>query len=132
MSTEDNKRVAASFYELGNSGDFDGAMALLADDIRWRNIGSTAFSGTCEGKQELMEQLVGPLFAQLDAGIRSDVRLMIAEDDYVVAMVDGTARTQDGRAYNNTYCHVMRIADGRIVEMTEYFDTELAAAVLRK
>jgi len=27
--------------------------------------------------------------------------------------------------YNNTYCNVYRIADGKIRQLTEYLDTEL-------
>ena len=42
----------------------------------------------------------------------------------------GSARTQDGRAYDNTYMHMVRIRDGRFVEFVEYLDTELATAVL--
>ena len=29
----------------------------------------------------------------------------------------------------NTYCHVFRVADGKIREVTEYMDTELVTAV---
>jgi ketosteroid isomerase-like protein len=35
------------------------------------------------------------------------------------------ATTITGRPYNNSYCIVGRIEDGRIVEMTDYIDTEL-------
>ena len=45
--------------------------------------------------------------------------------------LDGTwtAETVDGRPYNNRYCHVMRILDGKIIEVTEYFDTELTSSI---
>ena len=54
---------------------------------------------------------------------------MIAESDWVVVQSRGKAETKDGRAYNNTYCHVFRIDDGKISEVTEYFDTELTSSV---
>ena len=50
---------------------------------------------------------------------------LIAEDDIVVALTKGKAETHDGTPYNNTYCQVMRIADGRIAAVTEYMDTAL-------
>ena len=125
METVDNKQVVIDFYEAGARGDMDTCFDLIADDITWTNIGSTKFSGTFDGKQELMEKLLGPLFGQLKAGITSTIEALIAEDDRVVALTKGRAETHDGTPYNNSYCQVMRIADGRIAEVTEYMDTAL-------
>jgi ketosteroid isomerase-like protein len=108
----------------------DSCFALLADDVVWINIGTTKFSGTYRGKQALVDQLLGPLFAQLKAGISTTVKSLIAESDMVVAQTAGTAETIDGVPYNNSYCQVIRIRNGRIAEVKEYFDTQLAASVL--
>ncbi len=35
-----------------------------------------------------------------------------------------------GAPYKNTYCYVCRLAGGKVRELTEYWDTVLAAAVL--
>lgn len=129
MSISENKRIVQTFYDSGARGDMDACFALLADDIQWTNIGSTRFSGTYTGKQALIEQLLGPLFGQLKAGISSSIENMIAEDDYVVALTQGTAETKDGKPYNNSYCQVIRIRDGKITEVKEYFDTELTSSV---
>ena len=37
----------------------------------------------------------------------------------------GRSTTRKGVPYDNTYCHVFRVADGKIREATEYLDTEL-------
>lgn len=129
MNPIENKEIVRSFYEAGNRGDFDACFELLADDITWTNIGTTSLSGTYRGKAELMENLLGPLFGQLEAGIRSEIVLLVAEGEYVVALTSGTARTKDGRDYNNSYCHVIRLRDGEFVEVTEYFDTHLTGTV---
>jgi ketosteroid isomerase-like protein len=55
---------------------------------------------------------------------------MIAEGDYVVVEALGKVTTTSGRAYNNSYCYVCRLIGGKLVEITEYMDTEMAAAVL--
>ena len=132
MEIVENKQVVIDFYEAGARGDMDACFALIADDITWRNIGSTKFSGTFEGKQALMENLLGPLFGQLKAGIASTIDGLIAEGDMVVALTQGQAETHDGTPYNNTYCQVIRIADGKIAEVTEYMDTALIDAVFGK
>ena len=129
MSIEDNKRVVLDFYEAGARGDMERCFGLIADDIVWTNIGSTRFSGRYEGKQALMDELLGPLFGSLKAGISSDIERLTAEGDIVVAQTSGTAETHDGTPYNNSYCQIMQIRDGKIVAVKEYFDTALADAV---
>ena len=129
MGIVENKQVVIDFYEAAARGDMDACLALLADDITWRNIGSTRFSGSFSGKQTLMEDLLGPLFGQLKAGISSSIEQLTAEGDIVVAQTAGTAETHDGVAYNNTYCQVIRIRNGQFAEVTEYLDTALVDAV---
>ena len=129
MGIAENKQVVLDFYDAGARGDMDACFALLADNITWTNIGSTKFSGTYAGKKALAENLLGPLFGQLKAGISSQIERLTAEDDFVVAQTSGTAETADGTPYNNTYCQVIRIRDGQIAEVKEYMDTALIDSV---
>lgn len=129
MGSEANKQIVLDFYAAGARGDMDACFALLADDVVWTNIGTTRFSGTFDGKQALVEQLLGPLFGQLKAGIASTIENLTAEGDTVVAQTSGRAETVDGKAYNNSYCQVIRIRDGKIAAVKEYFDTALVDAV---
>jgi hypothetical protein len=129
MGTNQNKRLVLDFYEAGARGDMDACFAMLADDVVWTNIGSTRFSGTYAGKENLAENLLGPLFGQLKAGIASEVEQLVAEGDTVVAQTSGTAETLEGKPYNNTYCQVITVRDGRIAAVTEYMDTALIDAV---
>ena len=130
MNAQANKKIVERFYEAGNRGDMETCFDLIADDIIWTNIGTTAFSGTFRGKQELTEKLLGPLFGQLKSGIHTQVHRLIAENDHVVALTSGTAETKGGRPYNNTYCQVVRVRDGKFAEVTEYMDTALVASTL--
>jgi ketosteroid isomerase-like protein len=129
MSTAANKALVSAFYETANRGDIDACLDLLAPDVAWINTGSTAFAGRFEGKETVIRELIGPLFGQLVNGIHSTVDLLVAEGEHVVALTRGTAMTQAGKQYNNTYCHVFRVVDGRITEVTEYLDTALANEV---
>ena len=129
MGIAENKQVVIDFYESAARGDMDRCFELLADDIAWTNIGSTRLSGTYQGKQELVERLLGPLFSQLRAGIRSRIERLVGEEDIVVAQTSGIAETLDGTPYNNTYCQVIRLREGKIVEVKEYLDTALVNEV---
>lgn len=125
MSTEQNKETVQAFYDASNRGDMETCMSLIADDIVWQNIGTTALSGRFEGKRELQDKLLGPLFGRLRAGISTQIIRLVAEGDYVVAQTQGTAETVDGRPYNNQYCWIIRLRDGQFAEVSEYMDTEL-------
>lgn len=128
MSTQENREIVRQFYEAGNRGDMETCIGLIADDIVWTNIGATSLSGTYRGKAELQEKLLGPLFGQLKEGITTTVHRLIAEGDFVVAQTSGVAETLDGRPYNNTYCWVIVMRDGKFAEVTEYLDTALVSS----
>lgn len=129
MSTESNKEPVITAFAALSSGDMPAFLECFADDLRWTIIGKTVYSGTYNGKDDLATRLFGRLAEQLDDnGIRADVQNTIAEDDTVVAQVQGQAQTKTGRSYNNTYCFVIQIVDGKIKDWTEYLDTELVTA----
>ncbi len=132
MSAAENKQLLQHiFSELsnGNPGPF---VESLADDVQWTIIGTTDWSKTFDGKQAVLVELLGPLSANFDAPMRVTAHRFIAEDDFVVVEGRGQATTRAGKLYNNTYCWVYRIADGKVKELTEYMDTQLAATSLEK
>jgi uncharacterized protein len=129
MGLAENKQIIRAFYEAGNLGAMERCLALLADDVKWTNIGSTKYSGAYVGKEQLVSNLLGPVFGSLKTGITSTIDTIVAEDEMVVVQSRGEAQTKDGRPYNNTYCHVFRLRNGKIVEVTEYLDTALVNAV---
>jgi uncharacterized protein len=130
MNAEQNKALMRRIYaelERGNGQPFVDA---LADDVRWRIIGSTEWSGTWEGKASVRKRLLDPLFAQFTTRYRSSAERLIAEGDYVVIESRGDVITNSGRPYRNTYCYVCRLEDGKVRELTEYCDTELLTKAL--
>jgi ketosteroid isomerase-like protein len=54
----------------------------------------------------------------------------IADGDHVAVEARGANTTRAGARYDNSYCFVFRLADGKLAEVTEYMDTELVTAVL--
>ena len=125
-----NKALLRHVNEEISRGNPAGLMAALADDISWTVIGTTALSGTFNGKQEVAERLAAPLRALLAGPVVFTLDDFIAEDDQVVMRARGRATSRMGKAYDNTYCIVARIADGKIKEMTDYVDTALINSAL--
>jgi ketosteroid isomerase-like protein len=129
--TDDNRWIITSIFaelEQGNPRPFAEA---LAEDVRWTTRGSSVWSRTFEGKAAVLEQLLGPVRAQLVERVRLSVRRILADWDVVVVEAMGRAMTKTGKPYNNDYCFVYKLAGGKIIEVTEYLDTELASGALR-
>ena len=126
MGAAENKEVVRQMREAKG---VDAILATMSDDVRWTLIGTTKFSGVLNGKQEIVEKLFKPIFAQLETPGSNVIDNIIAEGDYVVVQQRGTGRrTKSGKDYNNTYCIVYKVAGGKIKEITEYCDTELVTS----
>ena len=128
MGAAENKQLMQHIYAEFSKGNAEPFVGNMADDVRWTIIGTTKFSGTFHGKQAVIDKLLTPLIAQLEGSISVTADRFIAEDDHVVVQGRGKATTKTGKPYNNTYCHVYRIANGKLQEIMEYLDTELVTA----
>lgn len=60
-----------------------------------------------------------------------NVHWMIAEGDIVVRSFDASFITHEGEQYHNEYIMVVRVRDGKIVEMRDYADTHLHHTITR-
>jgi uncharacterized protein len=132
MAAAENKQFIRNMFIELSKGNAEAFLGSIADDVRYTIIGTTKYSGTFNGKQELINKLPGPLTAQLEGGIAVTPHNLIADGDYVAMQAHGKARSKNGRSYNNTYCHVFRIANGKVQEVTEYLDTELVTSAFGK
>jgi ketosteroid isomerase-like protein len=131
MDTMANKQLLQDIYAQISKGNLQPLLDSMADDIQWTIIGSTALSGTSRGKQEVIDKLLRPIRARLaDGPIVFQPDRFIAEGEYVVMQARGRATALSGKPYNNTYCIVCRIVDGKVKEMIDYVDTELITSAL--
>jgi ketosteroid isomerase-like protein len=126
-----NKQLLRHVYAEISKGNVQPLLDSLADDVEWTIIGSTVLSGTSRGKQEVIDKLLKPIRARLaDGPIVFQPERFIAEGEYVVMQARGRATARSGKPYNNTYCIVCRIVDGKLKEMIDYVDTELITTAL--
>jgi len=130
MGAAENKQLMQNIFSELSKGNGRPFVESLADDICWTVTGSTKWSRTYRGKEAVLAELLRPLFAQFADQYTNIAHRFIAEDDYVVVECRGRVTTKSGTPYNNTYCWVCRVADGKLRELTEYLDTELVTAAL--
>jgi uncharacterized protein len=126
MGIAENKEAVRQMREAKG---LDQMLAAMTDDVRWTIMGSTKYSHTMNGKKEIVDKLLHPIFAELESMGSNHVDNVIAEGDFVVVQQHATGRkTKTGNPYNNSYCLVYKVIGGKIKEITEYLDTELVTA----
>jgi ketosteroid isomerase-like protein len=129
-SAEQNQQLVEHiFAELAKNNPVPFVDAL-ADDLRWITPGNSVWSRTFHGKQAVLDDLLGPVRAQLVERVRLTLRRTIADADHVVVEAKGQATTKSGEPYDNDYCFIYRFSGGKIVEVVEYLDTQLASTRL--
>jgi len=129
MSTAENKKLIQEAFAAWADGDGMAFFNLLAEDASWTVIGSCPISGTYVGRQQLIEDALKPQRAKLAGPPTPTVLNLIAEGDTVVIQWVGKGTTKSGQPYNNSYCYVVQIENGRIIRGTAYLDTELVRSI---
>jgi len=130
LSAIENKKLMQQiFSELarGNSRPF---VESMADEFCWTVTGTTQWSKTYTGKQAVIDGVLTPVREMLKPPLVVVGLRFIAGDNYVAVEARGQNTTKGGVPYNNQYCFVFRIENGKLLEVTEYMDTQLVAAVL--
>jgi len=129
MSIEENKNIVRRAYDAISAGNPQGFLDSLSDDVRWTFFGDHRFAKTFVGKQDIATNLLEPLGGALVDGLRLTLDNFIAEGDQVVVEALGDSQVTGGGTYNNIYCYVVTVRDGKIIDMREYLDTALVSRV---
>ena len=125
-----NRQIIRAIWDELARGNMAPLREALAEDVTWTMMGTTRWSGTYRGRRAVLDDLFRPLFERFADRYTNTAHRLIAEDDLVVVECRGRVTTKEGAPYHNTYCWIVRLDAGRIVEITEYMDTALVAAVL--
>jgi ketosteroid isomerase-like protein len=130
MSAEANKKLIQQIFT--DSANRSGTTFIdhLADDASWVQTGQCSWSRTFTGKDEITNGLFGYLRSLLTNRPRTLAFNFIAEGEYVVVEARGDNVTKSGERYNNEYCFVWRVQNGKIKQIKEYCDSALVERVL--
>ncbi|MCR9179220.1 nuclear transport factor 2 family protein [Erythrobacter sanguineus] len=131
---EANIALVTRYYEALAAGDFDALAALHADDVVFNLVGTTPVSGRWVGKAEcfgpvVADGVIGKLVADTIRFSRQ-WRIMCADEERVVGLMRGGGMGTNRHEYLQTYCQILTIRDGLIVELHEFFDTALVELAL--
>ena len=125
--SEENKDIALKCFKALSSVSETYLDYYNDDSIIW-TAGDNAIGGT-RTKQEIVDFAQGILSAFPD-GIKFNITGITAENERVAVEVSGEAIHTSGKNYNNKYHFLLKIKNGKILELKEYMDTQLAAKIL--
>ncbi len=125
--SEKNKQIAIKFFEALSSGSEAYLDFYNDDSIIW-TAGDNAIGGR-RTKKEIIT-FAKDILEAFPNGIEFKITGITAENERVAVEVQGDAIHISGKPYNNFYHFLLKIKDGKITELKEYMDTQLAAKIL--
>jgi ketosteroid isomerase-like protein len=118
-TTEANRALAAQLWEILYRRDFDGVGALFAEDGEYTDM-STPADDVARGPAQIARRLrigLEPL-----AGIRHEVRSVVAEGDMVVTEHLEIWDWPSGEHAELPFVSMQQVRDGKFVRWWDYWD----------
>ena len=133
MSTETTRTLIEEFYAALRKADRPRLLELLVPDAVWIPPEGAPVA-RIEGAQAIVDALGGQVVRDtfdLSKPFKLEVRRMIADGDVAVVQQRITATAKaTGNDYDNQYCWVYEVRDGRIAVLEEYVDTIVAGKAM--
>jgi hypothetical protein len=130
MSAAENKKLVQQVYADAANRSGTTFIDNMADDAIWIVTGQYSWSHEFRGRDAILNGLMGHFRSFFAERPRTVAFTFIAEGDYVVIESRGDNVTKAGPRYDNQYCMVYRIENGKIKEIKEYCDSTLVERVL--
>jgi ketosteroid isomerase-like protein len=118
MTHEEHPNVAVvrQGFEAFEKGDVEWMDAHLADDVKWHVGGNSKWSGTYEGKANVLE-----FFARQTQALGSapslDIHDILGTDEHVVVLGTASATAPDGSKAEWKYAQIFHVEDEKATEV---------------
>ncbi|MBB2893282.1 nuclear transport factor 2 family protein [Flexivirga oryzae] len=133
MSTQtiEARDVVQAYLKALVAGDLERIADSFTEDATWTLYGGLPLSGVRRGRQAIVDFLTSAVALFVPGTLTFTFGDITAEHDRAVLewRARGTA-TATGKEYDNEYCGVFVVRDGRISEVREYLDTQHVAETL--
>lgn len=125
---EQNRQTVNDFLSAMQNGDVAGIVDAYHPDGELQTMGNTLISGRYNRQQ--IEQFAGGIFDAFPAGLDYQVHNIIAEQDRVAVETSVSGLHSSGQYYHNQIHFLFHFAEGKILLLKEYLDTERATEIL--
>ena len=128
--TETNRALVTAAMAALAQGDSRPFYEAWADDVVWRPMTTGVWGKVHHGRKAARDALFVPLREQYATPYTNTPVHIFADGDFVIVEAQGAVTLKSGQPYNNTYCFVIHMKDGKMTEVREYMDSALAVATL--
>jgi uncharacterized protein len=123
--TETNRDIIRRAFDAWRDGT--GAITdVFAPEMVWRIEGHSLASREYANREQFIDEVLAPFGARFAAGEPfrpNEIRSIHADGDTVIVVWDGRGVANDGAPYENSYAWVMRLAGGKVVDGTAFYDS---------
>jgi uncharacterized protein len=136
MTPEQNKRTVSDAWKAFASHDAARIAAWFTEDAEWlapqRNATALALGipDHMIGRKAIVHFLAEMFPKLFVSDVTVDFRSRYCEGDTVIVELRIQALLANGRKYDNDYCFIFELRDGRIARMREYMDTQKGHACI--
>jgi ketosteroid isomerase-like protein len=121
MAEHPNVATVRDAYQSFAKGDLNGALADLADDCTFHFTGDGPNSGDHHGREAIAAALIKNF--ELTGGTQTlDVRAIYADDDHAAVLIHETASRPDGASLDVDEVHILRLRDGKVLDLWDVPD----------
>lgn len=124
--------IVGGFFKALGEGDIPGAMALLADDVRWTYhapADMVPWGGTFTGPAGVVA-FFGK-FGEVAESIEMTPYSMVEAEGLVYSRgIERSRAKATGKEYAVEWVHVLSVADGKIASFDEYIDSATVSTAL--
>jgi ketosteroid isomerase-like protein len=126
------RQVVRRYLDALVAGDIETIRDCFAEDATWTIYGDLPIAGPWHGRDRIVDDFLGAVGGSLfEPGSQSfEFPTLIAEGDTVALEWRVRARSRRGGDYDNAYCGIFVVRNGRIAVVREYLDSGYAASVL--
>ena len=131
MSAEANIQLVRDFFAAMSAGGPEAIRPLLHADATWTvTARSIPGAGSHHGHKAILEDFLGAFAGVFEEGSpRIDIRTIISQGGLVACETHGTGTFRDGRPYDNNYCWMIEVRDGKVYHLREYMDSHYVAGL---
>ena len=125
MPTEEDVAVVRRLYAALAAGDMATVATCFHPDAVWHLPGRSVLAGTHHGWLAIRDELLAKQGPLSGGTFRAHLLDLAVGAEYLVAIVHATA-DHAGRRLDLTVCQLMRVRDGRILEVRGHYADEAA------
>ena len=121
-----NRKIMETYYKSISKGDFEKVISLMDENVKFHIIGESPFSGYWKGKENVYGILVPAVVASLDqttVAFAENWKIMCSDDKRVTGLMTARGKSLNGQIMDQTYCHIFKIENSKIIEVYEFMDT---------